>query len=303
MSQNTFTPFALDSDRDYQAWRANKLCDYPTTIAELMVKVGDPRKLSPDEHAAILALCGKANMAIYVSNTGQQADKEIIRQLGHQFGLERLDRNMLADDDGITSLMVQASGEHQHYIPYTDRPIKWHTDGYYNPPERQILGMQLHCVCNAASGGDNGLLDAEIAYILLRDANPEFIRALMAPDAMTIPARMDEDGVARPDQSGPVFSLLPSGDLHMRYTARTRSIHWKKTPIVAEAVAFMENLLNSDSPYIFRARLEPGMGLICNNILHDRTAFSDDADCKRLLYRGRYYDRIKGTELTSVYHA
>lgn len=297
MAQNTFTPFALDNDEDYQTWRARKLCGYPTTIAELVVKVGDPRKLSTEEHAAILVLLRKTNMAIYASDTGQQADKEITRQLGLQFGLERLDRNLLADDDGITSLTVQSSGEHQHYIPYTDRPIKWHTDGYYNPPERQILAVQLHCVCNAATGGDNGLLDHEIVYILLRDANPDFIRALMAPDAMTIPARMDEEGVARPDQTGPVFSILPSGDLHMRYTARTRSIHWKKTPVMAEAVAFMENLLNSDSPYIFRARLEPGMGLICNNVLHDRTAFSDDAECKRLLFRGRYYDRIQGTSV------
>jgi hypothetical protein len=49
----------------------------------------------------------------------------------------------------------------------------------------------------------------------------------MAPDAMTIPARTDEDGVARPAQSGPVFSVDVQGALHMRYTARTRSIAWK----------------------------------------------------------------------------
>jgi alpha-ketoglutarate-dependent taurine dioxygenase len=87
----------------------------------------------------------------------------------------------------------------------------------------------------------------------------------------------------------------------MRYTARTRSIRWKKTPMVEAAVAFLEQLLNSDSPYIFRGRLEPGMGLICNNVLHDRTGFSDDGQRHRLLYRARYYDRIAGTELASVY--
>lgn len=295
-------PFSLDRDSDYQNWRSRKLENYPTSLAELIVPVKDPRKLSEEEHSRILQLCRKTNMALYASPLGQQEDKEITRQLGLQFGLERLDRNMLADDDGITSLTVHASGEHQHYIPYTDRPIKWHTDGYYNPAERQIWAVQLHCVCSAAAGGDNGLLDHEIAYILLRDANPEYIRALMEPDAMTIPARMDEDGVARPAETGPVFSLHPvSGDLHMRYTARTRSIVWKNTPMVEAAVAFLEQLLSSDSPYIFRGRLEPGMGLICNNIVHDRTSFSDDENCRRLLYRARYYDRIKGTELANVY--
>jgi hypothetical protein len=302
MTPHGFNPFSLDSDANYQQWRAHKLENYPANIGDLIVSVNDPRQLAPDEHDAILARCRKANMAIYTSPLGSVADKDITRQLGNQFGLKRPDRNMLADDDGITSLAVHAGGEHQHYIPYTDRPINWHTDGYYNPPERQIWGLQLHCVCSAATGGENGLMDHEIAYILLRDANPDYIRALMEPDTMTIPARMDEDGVARPDESGPVFSLHPaSGDLHMRYTARTRSIRWKKTPMVEAAVAFLEQLLNSDSPYLFRGRLEPGMGLICNNVLHDRTGFSDDGHCHRLLYRARYYDRIAGTELASAY--
>ena len=41
--------------------------------------------------------------------------------------------------------------------------------------------------------------------------------------------------------------------------------------------------------------LAPGQGLICNNVLHDRTGFHDNGPA-RLLYRGRYYDRITGTE-------
>ncbi|MDD5403237.1 MAG: TauD/TfdA family dioxygenase [Sulfuricella sp.] len=302
MTHPGFKPFSLDSDAHYLQWRARKLENYPARVEDLIVSVNDPRHLTPDEHGALLARCRKANMALYTSPLANVDNKDITRQLGYQFGLNRLDRNMLADDDGITSLAVHSGGEHQHYIPYTDRPIKWHTDGYYNPRERQIWGLQLHCVCSAATGGESGLMDHEIAYILLRDANPDHIRALMEPDAMTIPARMDEDGVARPDESGPVFSLHPeSGDLHMRYTARTRSIHWKKTPQVEAAVAFLDQLLNSDSPYIFHGRLEPGMGLICNNVLHDRAAFSDDENCRRLLYRARYYDRIAGTELAAVY--
>lgn len=298
-----FNPFDLDRETDYQNWRARKLENYPTRADDLVVRIKDPRALTPAEHEAIQARCRKANMAIYVSETGHDPDKEITSKLGHQFGLERLDRNMLADDDGITPLAVHAEGERQHYIPYTDRPIKWHTDGYYNnAPERTIWGLQLHCVCNASSGGDNGLMDQEIAYILLRDANPEHVRALMEADAMAIPARMDEDGIARPDEVGPVFSLHPvSGDLHMRYTARTRSIRWKQTPQVLAAVAALEQILSSDSPYIFRAQLMPGMGLICNNVLHDRSAFSDDGECKRLLYRARYYDRIAGTAVGEIY--
>ena len=34
------------------------------------------------------------------------------------------------------------------------------------------------------------------------------------------------------------------------------------------------------------------MGLVCNNVLHDRAAFVDSESRKRLLYRARYFDRI-----------
>jgi hypothetical protein len=36
------------------------------------------------------------------------------------------------------------------------------------------------------------------------------------------------------------------------------------------------------------------MGVLCNNVLHDRSAFVDAPDIQRLLYRARYYDRIAG---------
>ncbi|MDD5330949.1 MAG: TauD/TfdA family dioxygenase [Sulfuricella sp.] len=296
------SPFSLRQDALYRAWRDQKLENYPTRAEQIVVETADPRNLTDAEYNAILQSCRKTNMAVYVGKTGTDPDKEIPRRLGKRFGLDRLDCNMLADDDGLTSLKVVSSAPRQAYIPYTDRPIKWHTDGYYNSPQRQIWGLQLHCVQSSAAGGENALLDHEIAYLLLRDENPDFIRALMQPDAMTIPARVEEDGVARPDEAGPVFSIHPAtGDLHMRYTARTRSIVWKQDAATLAAVAFLEKMLAGDLPYIYRARLEPGMGLICNNVLHDRAGFSDDEAHRRLLYRARYYDRIAGTGVRDVY--
>lgn len=296
------SPFLLENDSAYQTWRSRKLENYPTRIEQIVVGVDDPRSLTLAEHEAILQACRKTNMAIYAAKTGADPDKEIPRLLGRRLGLERLDCNMLADEDGVSSLKVVESAPRQGYIPYTNRPIKWHTDGYYNKPERQIRGMILHCVQSAAQGGENALMDHEIAYLLMRDENPEFIRALMQVDAMTIPARVEEDGVARPDETGPVFSIHPeTGDLHMRYTARTRSIAWKQDALTPAAVAFLEKLLDSDLPYIYRGRLEPGMGLICNNVLHDRAGFNDDETHRRLLYRARYYDRIAGTGVGEVY--
>jgi len=294
--QDMRSPFDLDDTTTYLRWRDRKLADAITRSDDLIVEIKDPRALTEAEHAALLDRCQRSNMVIYASQT-DDADEDMVRQFGSQFGLNSLDANWLAGEQGITRVTVCADdGQRQAYIPYTDRAIKWHTDGYYNPTDRQIRAMILHCVQSAGLGGENRLMDHEIAYLMLRDTNPDLIRALSVPDAMTIPERTDEYGVARAAQTGPVFSTDPaSGDLHMRYTARTRSIVWKQDAITLAAVAALEKLLASDLPHILHMRLEPGMGLLCNNVLHDRAEFSDTADQTRLLYRARYYERVAGT--------
>ncbi len=285
-------PFDLENPEAFQHWRDWKLAHAPRSVNELIVEVRDPRALNRAEHDALLERISRCNMAIY-AGAAHEEDAAIPRELGRQFGLNRLDANWLAGEDGISEIKVSEGGTRQLYIPYTDRPIKWHTDGYYNPAERLIRAMVLHCVRPAMQGGINHLLDHELAWLMLHEENPEHIRALMLPDAMMIPERTDEQGVARPAQSGPVFSLDADGNLHMRYTARTRSIAWNQDPAVLAAVVALERLLaDVTSPYILQAHLEPGMGLLCNNVLHDRTEFSDDPTHPRLLYRARYLDRI-----------
>ena len=289
------SPFDLDNETAYHAWLENKLDDYPQSLDDITVEVNDPRDLSVAEFKVIRDLCRKTNMAVYAGNTGDDPDKNIPLALAGQFGLKQLDDNMGADD-GITALRVVGDEWRGDYIPYTNRKISWHTDGYYNSLDKQIRSLLLHCVSPAANGGENALLDYEMAYIRLRQANPEYVRVLMEPDVMTIPANIDKDGnVIRPDRHGPVFTIRTDGQLHMRYTARKRNIIWKQNAYVQQAVKLLEDFMKSDSPYIYRGTLQSGQGLICNNVLHNRSAFEDDDDHHRLLYRLRYYDRMRQT--------
>jgi len=286
-------PFNLENSIGYSHWRDQKLAFAPVSVEDLIVEVRDPFALNRVELEELMLRIRICNMAIYAS-PAREANSSIPRMLGLQFGLEHLDANWLAYEDGISEIKVTGGGTRQSYIPYTDRPIKWHTDGYYNPPERKVRAMVLHCVRSAAKGGENRLMDHEIAYLLLRDNDPRHIYALMQEDAMTIPERLDETDGIRPAQSGPVFSVDEvTGRLHMRYTARTRSIEWKQDAATLEAVAALEKLLNSSSPYVYQARLESGMGLLCNNVLHDRAGFTDDVENPRLIYRARYFDLIR----------
>jgi len=287
-------PFDAGDEAAFRAWRGRKLDGYPARVEDLVVEVRDPCALSPGELAAMRDRCRRANMVVYAGPAA--ADRRIPRQLGAQFGLRSLDRNWLADDDGVSEVRVAGEPGRGDFIPYTDRPIRWHTDGYYNPPQRRIRAMVLHCVRSAAQGGENALLDPEIAYLELRDEDPAHVLALMRQDAMTIPARTDEEGVARPAQAGPVFSVDPvDGQLHMRYTARTRSIEWSPDPAVRAAVAALERLLARPSPRIHRITLAPGMGILCNNVLHARPGFTDDLARPRLVLRARFHERIEGT--------
>jgi alpha-ketoglutarate-dependent taurine dioxygenase len=287
--------FDLADEQAYARWREQKFDTAPRQLADIVVEINDPRTLQAAERQRILDLNARCNMAVYAGKTGTDPDKQIPRQLGAQLGLSRIDSHWLTDDDAISPISVSGAaerGERKEFIPYTDKPIKWHTDGYYNPPERTIRGLLLHCVQSAATGGGNQLLDHEIAYILLRDENPDFIRALAAADAMTIPPRMDEEGMARPAQPGPVFSVDPAGFLQMRYTARNVSILWRADPPTQAAVAAMTRLLATPTAWTLHGRLEPGMGLACNNVLHDRDGFTETPAQRRLLYRARYYDRV-----------
>jgi len=292
MNQHSNSPFDLNDNHAYKIWRDKKLATAPTDISALIVDVKDLNNLSNTEKSALSASIKVCNMAIYASAQGQDGNKHMMCQFGRRFGLEQLDHNMGADDDGITELEVKTDPLHGRYIPYSDRAIHWHTDGYYNTPQQTIRGLLLHCVEPAAKGGENALLDHELAYIHLRDINPAYIRALMQPDAITIPANIIDGKTIRPARSGPVFSIDSQGNLHMRYTERVRNIEWKDEPEVSEAIKALVNLMHSDVHYVYRGTLQPGQGLICNNVLHDRSAFENSDNQTRLLYRLRYYDRI-----------
>jgi len=287
-------PLDLADDAAYARWRAWKLAHRPTRTEDLCVEVADPCALTPAERESMLWRIACGGVALYRSPVDSE-DRSLPRQLGAQLGVVQLDANWLADEDGISSIAVSersdAGSGRGGFIPYTDRPIRWHTDGYYHPSQRLIRAMILHCVRPARSGGVNALLDPELAYIALRDQSPAHVLALMQPDAMTIPAREDETGIARAAQTGPVFSVDGGGHLHLRYTARTRSIAWKDDAATRAAVSALEALL-TETPWVHRVRLEPGMGLVGHNVLHDRSAFIDDPAAPRLLYRARFVDRI-----------
>ena len=288
----------LLSEEHYSLWRKQKLNRASQLSNQdtehLMIDITRPDSLTPVEKQKIIQRCKDDNYCLYRLENTDTDTKKNIHRLAKQIGLTHLDNNLCADNDSLTSITTAVHKGQHEYIPYSNKKLSWHTDGYYNAADKQIHSMLLHCAYPAAQGGESYLMDHEIAYILLRDENPNYIKALTHPEAMTIPANVLDGNVIREAQAGSVFSLNRQGGLHMRYSARKRNIEWRQTTTTLEAVSFLENLLNHNNKFIIRYKFKAGEGIICKNILHRRTSFvdSDNTDKKRLLYRGRYFDQI-----------
>jgi hypothetical protein len=287
----TDSPFDLNNKAAYEMWSVKKQHYKQPALSNLYVEINDPYQLSADEMKAIAARCENFNMAIYhLSNPGSQ-DKSLVHVLARQLGMENLDANLRADEDSVTSLEVREQTGNQ-YIPYTNKALSWHTDGYYNTLDKQIFGIIMHCVRPAVEGGVNSLLNPENVYISLRDKDPAFIEALMHPEAMTIPDNIEAGKVIRAAQSGPVFLIKPDGRLHMRFSARKRNIIWRDTPQTSDAVEMINSIL-ADENNVLKVALKAGQGIICNNVLHNRSAFIDSENQQRLMYRARYFETVE----------
>lgn len=294
--------YRLDRSEVYQHWRENKLSNASTNAGDLLVEIhdiGTPTKAEADE---ILKRCRNTNMAVYSCRSACN-DEKVVRAKAHAFanyfGLHRVENHRSMTPDGLVSIEIinDKSQGRQGFIPYTDRQISWHTDGYYNPTSTRIKAMTLHCVRPAPEGGINEMFDPEIAYIRLRDENPDFIRALSHRRTMTIPAFMEDGSVSRATSVGPVFTWdRYTGNLHMRFTDRKRNIEWHDDDITTQALTFLRHVLETDK-HVLRYKMEAGQGIICNNVLHNRTGFADNGSQGegRLLMRARYLDRIEGT--------
>ncbi len=271
--------FSLDETPAYQQWKRQKIAHYPRSFDDLITSA-----------QGVNANLNRCNMAIYGSETVDNCQVQLA-QLYKQYSLCDIAPNLQSGPLGFSEISCSKLKQTGGYIPYTNRPLSWHTDGYYNSLDRRIGAFTLHCVNPAAVGGVNGLVDHEMVYCHLRDLDTRYIQALSDINVMTIPANVLAGKVIRERQTGPVFSLLNSGHLHMRYSARLKNIQWKEGAVVTEARQAITEFLNSNSPFILRGKLKVGQGLICNNVLHSRSAFDDLDDTPRLLFRARYYDR------------
>ena len=292
-------PFNLSDQSEFASWAEHKLALYADDCLQAVlppILISEDGSIAASELARLQSQIRDYNLAIYSVTEKTLFNKESIDRMSRWLGLEQLDAHLCAGEDLISTITdtSQVSGDQRRtYIPYSNKALSWHTDGYYNPYHQRVRAFILHCQQSASSGGENSFIDPEMIYLHLRLENPAYIEALCDDNVMRIPANVQDQTCIRAETASSVFQISEDGSLlDMRFSQRKRHIIWRDDSLTQQALACLNELLNNDSLWRINYRLHSGEGVICNNVLHCRSAYEDDQNHNRVFIRARYYNRI-----------
>ncbi len=282
----------LDNIDDYKYWRDNKLENASSSIQDCIVEISNPENLSSSEKSKIKSLCDNNNFALFTIPK-QDDYQDTINSINHQFDLDEFDEHLYVGDKGLASIANTKNKQQGEFIPYTNKAIGWHSDGYYNSYKKRIRAFSLFCASPAKAGGSNSWIDPHMIYIHLYEDNPDMVKALTNNKAMTIPEHKIDGLVRREISIGPIFFIDDmTNELYIRYTQRKKNIEFANSTEVRQAVEILDNFLASNSIYHFNHTMQEAQGMLCNNVLHNRSGFTDDPNKPRLMLRGRFFSRI-----------
>ena len=267
---------------EFLRWAEEKEKNIPQNSDGILVNIHDINNVKTSEIDKIKETIYKYNSCIYSSKIALKSNTNLLKFV-ELVGMKTYDCNNIESNEISTITPLQNSKI--NYIPYTDKSLNWHTDGYYD--KKSIFSWLLHCVNPATQGGENYLLDHELVlreYLLRNDD----INNLMAEDALTIPESKD---TSRSEISTYIFSFKNKYKrLHMRFSMRKDNIGTSAK--ASSAIIKLKEIIENDcAKYSLTYKLQKNEGIITNNILHGRKAFKDDK-VKRKLLRIRSYERL-----------
>ena len=173
---------------------------------------------------------------------------------------------------------------------YTAHALRNHMDlpWFENPPGYQFL----HCLTNAAKGGDSSAVDAFAVADFLRKNEKDIFETLL-----NVPLKFrDKDYTQESHRNfyAPAITLTKDGDYNdIRFSVATMDAldcHPDLMDNVYKAHHIFGNLLHDDK-FQIKFRLKPGDIFSFNNrrLLHGRTAFDPNSGHRHL--QGYYMDR------------
>ena len=277
----------LDSKSDdYKRWKELKLANFTGDIGKLTIDIKNPHSLTKNEASKCSDIIERGNILFFRLENEFADIKDSLLKLSKQFGMDDFEILESSEKSGLTKIEVSDEDKiKSEYVPYTNKALNWHTDGYYNDVSDPILSWMLFCHSDSDIGGENRFIDHEIVYILFNEMS-DSLNDLLLEQAFTIPENKNNN---RKEISGYVFKLL-SNKLHMRFTMREKNIIWNKK--IMKSIKLLKSIILENENYQIKHKLKPNEGVISNNIIHMRTSFTNSDNKNRLLYRLRSKKRI-----------
>ena len=274
--------FLSSKSSEFLKWAAQKENNIPKNINEISVEIKDINRATKNEISKIRSTLDKFNSCLYRSNRDLESNSCLL-DFAKAVGMKTFDCNNIEANE--ISTISSIKNENIQYIPYTNKALNWHTDGYYD--KKPLFSWLLHCINPADDGGENYLLDHELAmreYVLSYDD----IEVLMNKRAITIP---ESPGSNRSELSTYIFSFDNDYEkLHMRFSMRKENIKMSDNTFTAMS-KLTDVIENNCSKYSINYKLSKNEGILSNNILHGRNSFKDDKVQRKLL-RIRSYERL-----------
>ena len=268
---------------EFKQWASEKEDNIPLNIGDLKAEIQDINHITSEEISNIKGKIKKFNFCVYKSTVGLHNQADLVN-FARSIGMKTYDTNNIHNSP-VSLIMSLESGNAVNYIPYTNKQLNWHTDGYYD--EKPIFSWLLHCEEPAYSGGENYLLDHELAireYIFKYDN----LDSLSRSDALVIPGNVE---AKRDETKGYICdSDNVYKRFHMKFSMREKNM--KLNEQSKTAFMRMKKIIKEDcKKYCLTYKLSKNEGIVSNNILHGRNSF-EDGKVMRKLYRIRSYERI-----------
>lgn len=233
-----------------------------------------------DDDDALLDMLDQLSRFGFVRVSGVPGTEDGMKALIHRIGPVRQ-----TNWGGIADVKSVANA---YDLTMTQRGLEPHTDNPYRDP---IPGyIWLHCLCNAASGGDSRLVDGFNAAEQLRCQDPEAFACLTE----VTPGFRYHDATTRLESEGPLIELDSRGCVkRVRFSNRTERVPALASETLRRYYAARQafyRLITSDA-LTLHLKLEPGQMLIMDNyrLFHGRSAFQLEGGTRHM--RQGYVDR------------
>lgn len=242
-----------------------------------------------EDDSALLDMLDALHRNGFVIVSGVPADSDGMQPLIDRIGpLRRTNWGGIADVKSVANA---------YDLTMTQRGLEPHTDNPYRDP---IPGyIWLHCLANAAEGGDSTLADGFMAARLLRQRDPSAYACL----TRVTPSFRYCDADTYLESEGPLIELDSRGEpVRVRYSNRTEYIPAllakELEAYYAARKAFYELITGEE--LTLHLKLDPGQMLIIDNyrLLHGRSAFQLAGGVRHM--RQGYVDRDSTTSRRRV---